>query len=416
MRPDLVLITTSAAWLLVHDSFLDCLAHDVSIAILLDASYQPKSEFIHALQGHVSKKLRSLVCIVPNPKEAVHESVLRCLPYLYHREILFITTDLAVSRVPEIFHNWSCAVPIDHSRGMFDTTHVENLFKTINQALETSQRQKASPPNVVLSLDIDETVLYLQDSLRLGVCVFNPRALLSIQHIFNQCRAKQLKIELLGVTVRLQATEPRDLPFYLHAQPVFEKFCELAGIQQKYFRKGEYIYFTQRHHASKRKKLAELYPADSSTLVFHFDDNNYWWIEKEQDPDKKIPEHLHFVLVHSGPRYALCLPDEIGQRNIDQPCALLHEEDEQPGFLRKVWKVSAQASSASTNRDTQSSAQTPEEYNITQPLLLPRSIDGNDNDIDERSSHCCCFWKTRQPFFDLHRAAISPPQTTCATM
>lgn len=172
--------------------------------------------------------------------------------------------------------------PVAKNVGELYQPHVDRFTQMIRPSLDV--RNEATKPTFVLSLDLDETVVFYESSKEQNKVLLNPVIKKFVEDFFCDYGAVA-NIKLVVVTARNEEVEIRvaaSNPGHISVERVL---IMLVGHLNGLVRRADIaVHYTQEKH----EKLVELYGKDSNTYVLHLDDNRDW-TDPFDEPDQAHP-------------------------------------------------------------------------------------------------------------------------------
>lgn len=170
-------------------------------------------------------------------------------------------------------------IKVPDLQGEISRSHLRGFGKMLDEYL--LDRDASNPLTLVISLDIDETIVFYEDSYRSRRSVLlNPNVLHFFKIMTELCKNRPIKIELVAVTAREQKKDERyhEINWYLSVKNIVNTFSNKLRDSDKIsgaFKGDIPIYYA----TQKYSKLGELYGSEEqrhNTLVLHLDDNPDW--------------------------------------------------------------------------------------------------------------------------------------------
>ncbi|PIZ03621.1 MAG: hypothetical protein COY58_08395 [Gammaproteobacteria bacterium CG_4_10_14_0_8_um_filter_38_16] len=202
------------------------------------------------------------------------EGLLRLETQYPEHQIHFVVND-RIKKIEMLKFKNRVAISLIPCRGQFDVNHAIALQNTLESHLGNAPKSK-----LVISLDLDEMLIFFDESFALGMNYFNPYALDFFKRLIVEL-SSVFNIEIVVLTAR-----PKDqthlMPEYLHAENLIAQFLSLTSISRDYLRKDKggkenYLFYSGNMSGSKSCQLFALYGAEENIVVAHFDDNPVWW-------------------------------------------------------------------------------------------------------------------------------------------
>lgn len=227
-----------------------------------------------------------------------------------YRIMLFSQSDRKIEEAKQL--SWdNLYLP---KQGELYQKHVDDFTKKCDASIAEMTGKK---PTVVLALDIDDTTVFLQRSLRARSIVLNSHILLFVRNFFERYHTRA-NISVVFITARNAQTEaqheqreknaktPKELAairsYFLSVKRVVAAFlAELTGLLSP---DQIAVYFNQ----EKFSQLTALCGPD--TLGVMLDDNRVWLAPFEY-ASPAVREKITFISVHAEKNYLPVLNEEI---------------------------------------------------------------------------------------------------------
>ncbi len=287
----LLLLDSPSLWLLAYNDFETwlCTANTPKVDLIRVIVRPEEKDFVSQYYEDFVSHYRKRQGIFSNIafidyNNSLQASVKNNLPVnttLDQYEIMMITNDpifQAEIRQNPWFHS-----ALKEKRGELNSQHIDNMRQKI---------QENPSKKIVLSLDLDEALIFFEDSLRLGRIVFNYYKIMLLINFFIEHHERDISVIFL--TCRNKTQDEQRSRQFMTAANIAKALYNLLKIEQLSPEKIN-IHYAEPVDGSKYHKLGELYSASDQSLVFHLDDDPRWW--RNQNP---IHPHLSLVEVKHG--------------------------------------------------------------------------------------------------------------------